>query len=1021
MFSDPKRAKAVKLPTTTCSLGSNDRIRSTLEHFHRTFVSKRNFQSSFVFSGESSRDKRKVFSGVFRHTWHNNAGQSHPGGYDEEGNELVAPGTDWYKDPSTNMDILLPRRFLDPNHFLSFNGVGVRTDEVRLNESYPSSALINYPDPVPPLPDSNVREFWAPYNMQMMETMSWNLNRYKVLPYGLEASQAQQWAFNGVSQFDTLRSGFRFIKGEYPTDTHYNASSNVDPVSYSVQSSHLTSLPVLTDLHYHQTGVSNVVKLLANINRRSPHPIRDNWSNTLDPTYSASSADVATAQASNVETYTHEDTPVNSVGKYHSQISSGIVYYTFSNTGDSKITVDLVVHKIKEDEALTYEDGTTITQRIVQHYGENWMDRRIRDKDQNFVDTSDIPDKKFSPMDVYLNPKVKFMPTSCRISKYPDVVGTAVGTDHSVAYSVPNEQSGTSYGMVSTKRIVDHGKSPAFIDIFRKQVVIPAGKRKTIAIRMPAKSYDPTKSLYSESPNGLEAGSIILNDHGYHLLFGVSGEKMRTIIDPTIQQQAAGAGPRVVGQHHSPSSFKVLGRYYETILPSVCINPDNNFEQNVSIETDVMPRFDDDAQDVDENFTGLRGFGEDIEKRIFSATYADKTQREVIGRYVRTLIDGQSTKRSMQQAEEFENNTTSDMETSGGYSDEASDPSDLPDNDDQDDASGNTVQYYNSVRETATIFYRQVTQATLDMPNPPSNDDERALCEHQGRNLMNSMNKAVTRFVSRLPKTFKLVKKWVGGAPKTLSNMKELMDWLCGLVQSHPSICKMAQAASGVPPGTIEGFCHAFNAAKLAAKGQLVAVAKEKYWPDPTTQPANGPTLAQIEAQQQLLLDNFDPFKYAGIMVPYKRQATDGTAISYIDEDQTTAGIQDIDDNVNVTNNLSVDLPAGQIAFTSVGLNKLAALKNSPLTQSEIGNIQYWSQQLYHDYETVANLTATNADPDTGHLRLLQLTYKVQSSVTLGSGVIFPNTGSSAITWLPGSGNTYNWFDLVRGVDWIVS
>ena len=916
MFSDPKKAKSEKLPTTTCSLGGNDRIRSTLEHFHRTFVSKRNFQSSFVLSGTSNRDRRKCFSSLFRHTIHNsqletNADQA------------------WFM--NSNRDMLLPRRVIEPNHHLMYNGVGVKTDEIRLDEHYPHSGDDDIPNEVSKYTPQMVREFVAPYSMQMLETMSWNLNRHKVLPYGLSASQQAQFTFNGHSTFDTFRSGFRMLKAA----SNYGDSNTVAPTNIQYESNMLTASPVLCDLDYKFEGTSPVVHALRMMNQRYPKPVLDNLDTQLqtdlydeaqgteqDPYPSIvdgvrqTNLGIAPVEANPLMT------PHNQIGTYHCQLSSGIAYYTFSNTGDSKLIVDMVVHKMKEGMAAMQGENDNLTSRILKHYGEIWMDKRIRKRDQLYVDTFTDPEKQFAPSDIYLNPKVKFMPASCRLPDretkielghrlinrdeivYPDhnlkgINGFVAGTQHQAAVDMTN---------------------PPFVDIFRKQVYIPAGKRKTIAIRFPAKSYDPSRAVYTEGVQ--DTHSVILNEHGYHILFGVTGEKTRTIIDPTVQQQAAGIGPRVVGQHNAPTSFKVLGRYYETVLPAVCIDPDNNFEQSVSCEMDVLPSFAD--QSENDGTAGQQRFVDNIEKRIFSATYADATQREVIGRYVRRLIDGQTTRAAQQEAEENEESEYNQMELASGYDDSTTDISNLPDVVDIPEAR------LLSERSVATEIYRQITTETIQTAYPAPEHCESY--EHQGQQFLNAMNKAVTRFITRLPRTISWVRKYISGTEKTVEMLSDVLTHLCAFTTSHPKLCATAQALSGVPPGTIEGFCAAFNAAKTATinkfknSAELVQLLGNTY---SSSQWGAGSAITQsdIDTAVTSLVNNFNPFKlFTGLkQVKHRRLADDGTAITYVDTDDATAGIQPLTSTggsgggtINVNMPTEMDVNITEIAGSTV-------------------------------------------------------------------------------------------------------
>jgi hypothetical protein len=802
----------------------------------------------------------------------------------------------------------------------------------------------------------NIREFWSPYSLQFLEDLSWNLNRYKTLPLGISINSMQnQWTL-GNPQGLGLDSGnwsgrtgvgHSLMLGTETLDFDTDPATSTAVVDKYL-SDRLVSMPLVSDVaHDNADFQSQMRKLLTHFNDQSS---------------------------------IHENV-VNGVGKYHAQLSSGVCYYTFNNTGDSKMCVDIVVHKMKDGTSLGEHivpavDGkwaqhvNRITDTIVKNYSAGWMERRTRNIDDLYLKPVN---EKPKPLDIIFNPKVKFLPSSCRTLKYTadDVNRTDnIGDIANVHPDIQNTNR-TEYEQ-QTRQFNQSVHTPPFVEVKREQIFVLPGKRKTFALRLPTKSYDPTKANYKPGD--------VLNEHGYHVLFGVTGERTRTVVPGREGTAYVEEGPTVIGVDHAPTSFKVIGRYYESVLPAVCIDPDNYTEQGLDLDIDAPTE------------------GVDLDN-AFSANFNDISARDVDGRYVKVGVDGKVTQaRKMQKidsANQRKNDIIAEFDLAGS--------------------------------PTKTLDLDAMTQAAVVTPNIAQAFANATVAVKDG------IDGILTEYGGTLDPTGTDAEKLAKGrneAAEALVYMAKITGTTSSMgdLQFGASLaekCKWLTKWGGLSEADQNFYCG--SAGVTAAIGKFTLNNMKEFFVDKDT---NGKTPFQLhlEGIGMSVNDAEDMFGMSLVMksdddddMTERRLAADGTQIVYIDEDQTTPGIQDIDDNVNVTNNLSVDLPAGQIAFTSVGLNKLAALKNSPLTQLEIGNIQYWSQQLYHEYETVANLTATNADPDTGHLRLLQLTYKVQTSVTLGSGVIFPNTGSSAITWLPGSGNTYNWFDLVRGVDWIVS
>lgn len=600
--SDNSKKSSAKQPSTVCSIGTNDRLRSSIEQFNRSFVGKRVLKTSFVLSGESKRDYRKVFTNLLRHTYHAGTVEN-----------------PWVKDP--NLDLLMPRRIQDKNHTVTYNGVPISTDEIQLE---PDGEVVD-----------QVREFKSPYSLQFMEDLSWNLNRRKCLPYGLVVSQQNHFTLNDPYNLSPVTMGFNVEGGQAnPVPIYGNPAVGMgmgfvktgvvdaENTVTQLESDKLVSEPLLTDvLHNFTLGQSQMRTLCAYLNDR--HFKQYNG------------ADDNTAIAARWQ-------PKHAIGKYHAQIQSGAAYYTFVNTSDSDMIVDMVVHKIKEGMAVT-ETTDTLTKRILEHYGENWMDKRIRSANNDLMnDFQGIG--KFRPDDIYLNPKVKFLPASLRLNHRNSVKAIKAGQNVLAKYrhgaelgdadGTPAEKELAAvdsfnpegkWGQEFQTRLQDFS-SPPFVDVYRQQIVVLAGKRKTLTLRLPSKSYDPTQAVYSIGQNNENELAAVMNEHGYHVTFGVTGKKARTVIEPQdgVNPEVVKMGSKVVGVHHAPTSFKVIGRYYESIIPAVCVLPDNYTEQSLDIEPDIAEFRDD--------------------PKMYSALFNDVTTRDHDGRYIRLGVDGGSTK-----------------------------------------------------------------------------------------------------------------------------------------------------------------------------------------------------------------------------------------------------------------------------------------------------------------------------------------------------------------------------------------
>ena len=542
VISEKYKNENSKQPTTICSLGADKIFRSPLEQFHKSFVAKRAMRTLFSLVGESKRDERKSFAFMLRHTFSGGANASNL----QYWNRGVA--NEPAGDASTrcfDSKLLIPARIAKSSHTLTYFGQNLSTDDRRLEPMTNGDAVV-------------YDEWKSPFNLQCMEDLSWNLNRYKVLPYGITGTAIQNKFTSGMQLPVAATEADGSFKQQDLYTSKYTEADDV--VTFSP---YLTPMPVLTDV--------------VHAPRESESQMR-----TVLKTF---------APANN-EHNTH-------LGHYKAQISRGTLYSTFVNTCDSKLIVDLVVHSVKNNHAISGAAGKptadkSVTKHIWDTYARNWKDRTDRNKSDFLIGKQD-----FKEFDVITDPKTKFLPSSCRLPKY------TINSGHVVA--------GHNADHIHHGKIHDH-EAPKFVEVERKQMTVMPGKRRTIAINLPAETWDPLKVTYGADPY------VLLNELGYHLSWSVCGAKARTIIEPGEDNLAVGV--KVIGQHHAPSTFKVIGRYYENVLPAVCIDPDNYDMLSLDIEAEYRV---DESANVD----------------VYSASFVDASARDVDGRYVRLHTDGE--------------------------------------------------------------------------------------------------------------------------------------------------------------------------------------------------------------------------------------------------------------------------------------------------------------------------------------------------------------------------------------------
>ena len=891
--------------------------------------------------GSSGRDTRKVFSTILRHT---KFGEIDIGGQ----------AASWNRDADS--DILIPRRVNFPGNTIEYNGVVLKTDTYNIDEPTTDSDKI--------LPDyKSIREFWSPYNVMEMEDLSWNLNRHKVLPYGIRYMSMQNQftlmnpkgsgLLDGTYKGQTA-SGFSFLKA---TEDPVNANAVV--LNDNLLSDKLAVVPVLGDLNHEPADFqSNMRKTCVHFNALTTDVNGDYKTNNT------------------------------SIGKYVAQISNGVCYYTFNNTGDSKLLVDIVVHKIKDgfgfgESELTDASGDTltkyrITDRIISQYSSGWIERRSRNKGDYYLYESD--NKKWDPLDIVYNPKVKFLPTSCRTLKYPaDDINVAKGDV--VEFNGGDHHGDSTYRLQSRYGSLNV-QTPPFVEIKREQIVVLPGKRKTFALRLPARSYDPTKILY--------ANGSILNELGYHVMFGVTGQRTRTVVAGREGPAYVDEGPRVVGVDHAPTSFKVIGRYYESVLPAVCIDPDNSTEQGLDLDVDApLDDLDDQTQD-----------------RMFSAQFNDVSARDVDGRYVKVGIDGKATQarkfQKIEAATEFTEHVDENFEANVDETTVVVSPEKTK----TDQQSAGVLTTINNAGKTMVTSMNDAFTSfgALFVPNgTPAEKRENGMAR------FGQITHYVTKYAGWLGVDFMAR----GGA--TIQEIGKFAVEMLGR-DEHTVLGEMSAAIGGlaIANSLYTNLQIIANWYKASQEGDYSTLEQHMISEGYDADTINAITNIQLGLERQ------NP----NSEVQGRRLHADGTQIVYVDHDNQTADIQGpapLDVNVTNTEVPVTSTDGKQFMFTSEGMSKLEAQKGSALDESASYTLSMIAQQMV-TYAENHSLTGAGVDDD-GHLFMLRIathndwsnTFDTVNADTNVSQGLMPLSRIGLFDWLPAHVNALY---LIRGVDW---
>jgi hypothetical protein len=288
-------------------------------------------------------------------------------------------------------------------------------------------------------------------------------------------------------------------------------------------------------------------------------------------------------------------------GFYKTQIGAGHMHYTFHNTGDAAMVVDYVVHKPKPNHAMGKGSNDTLAHAIADVYRENWKKKRDNERSGNLVKVDldqDIRDQ------VLYDPKYKFLPTSLRLDKL-DVA-----------------TQGRDAGPVNMigKRVIN---DPVFVDIKRGQFIVPPGRKKVFTLRLPAKSYVNTKCIYPalHDDSSLASTATTINEHGFNLMFSITGSKNTTV----AVSDSTHSGPSIVGKHAAATSFRIYGKYVETVKPAALEDRVEDMDQRMTLKADVVNK--------------------EMKQFLRSAKYLDVTEREREGRFSLLGVEGQLTKK----------------------------------------------------------------------------------------------------------------------------------------------------------------------------------------------------------------------------------------------------------------------------------------------------------------------------------------------------------------------------------------
>lgn len=606
-------ASEKKLNTTLCSVGKDDQLVSPWLAFQRRFNSKRVRHTAWQHSASSQIDSRYSFTYVFRHSVR--APDDVQLLVPSENTLTVLPSKKTIKTSERNIPFLertelahsaltLPQPLasasetskigmIDGTTSADVAGHISNSDLIRPVEKNLVSSLTDVTDEAGfAASQAFHKTFYSPFCLQEMEQLGWNINQFKLPPAPLGNAYGPLPGFvlqNSVDQktVDVSAYGNSLQSFNKTYNPSLMSSTILAPTSYYRRFGYAQTTvgsPTISDITYGVApGVTgwnalqdsdslNPFKVFSNSPYSAPLPVVGTVnSSTQGFVPSGFSTDHGSIVREVSSSLNSEDSK-RDYGRFKSQLGKSKATFTFQNTGDATMIVEMVVHRPKEKVAFiplgseignpntanmgkswlnfqTDLNRTDIHPEIVQNYGKNYMKYHVKNQDRV------MSDYIRKDTDVDINPRVKFLPTSYRNYNVNDVI----------------EDPKTSQIAIGEEAIVEQGFG--LMDIYRKSITIPANCRKTLVLNMPSVRYDPGKYDYN----------CALNELGYAVTFGVTGKKSRVIVPSGVATSGDIQGSRAVGNQAAPTTFMIYGSEQQVIYPVVLEEPEDYQANNARL------------------------------------------------------------------------------------------------------------------------------------------------------------------------------------------------------------------------------------------------------------------------------------------------------------------------------------------------------------------------------------------------------------------------------------------------------
>jgi len=493
--------------------------------------------------------------------------------------------------------------------------------------------------------------YYSPYCLQELETLSWHLNRFKVVPTPIRYYKTNSILSNDKDALPGALSSTAISDVYKALDTYASWLGSIPSISAATGTGS-SSFGVFNDEPY-----SPALSLTQKPNSLV-YPSDGLQSNVTDDRLEAGSVmrRISKLIGDGNANYSRGTTPATKdtcpkLGAYHAQLGYSRLTFTFINTGDVPLKVDMVTHAAKDGHVVgellqTKKQAENIQHNTVQQvdilpelyspYGSNYMAYHAKNNSRP------VSQKLRAANDVVFQADTKFLPTSYRtgpkIGEHVIAHSSATGMQSDaemdpvnghLLVSLPGAYStGNNNEYDFTRRYSHNQSGPVagsyvnFVDNQRASFSVDANTQKTLILTLPKKSYNPGDSAYTGC----------MNDLSEAVTFSVCGVEAPVVLPGGGHFKEDGvtaAGTTYLGHQSAPTSFEIIGSEEHVVKPAFLSD-----EPDVLNQKAQLPPMRVNPADSTNN----------LANEVAAASYVGLGKRTIDGRYALLLADNEATR-----------------------------------------------------------------------------------------------------------------------------------------------------------------------------------------------------------------------------------------------------------------------------------------------------------------------------------------------------------------------------------------